>query len=91
MLLQSKKMQSICETLCRYFFHKIPAGSLTLLYLLACLLGAATIHVGVTDCSSPAVVEETGSTNTLFKKSVRKQACKYIFYGCRDLYVTFIF
>lgn len=74
--------------LCRYFFHKNPAGSLPLLYLLASLLGAAIIHVGVTDCNSPAMVEETGSTNTVFKKSVHKQACKYVFYGCRDLYVT---
>ena len=84
-------MQSICETLCRYSFRKNPAGSLLLLYLLACLWGAAAIHVGVTDCSSPDMVEEIGSTNTVLQKSVHKQACKYAFYGCRNLYVTFVY
>lgn len=70
---------------CRYFFNKNPAGSLPILYLLACLLGAATIHVGVVNCSFPAMVEENGSANTASRKSVHRQVCKYAFYGCRDL------
>lgn len=70
---------------CRYFFNKNTAGSLPLLYLLACLLGAAMIHVGIADCSFPAIVEESGSTNAASRKSVHRQVCKYAFYGCRDL------
>lgn len=70
---------------CRYFFNKNAAGSLPLLYLLACLLGAATIHVGIADCSFPAMVEESGSANTASRKSVHRHVCKYTFYGCRDL------
>lgn len=69
---------------CRYFFNKNTAGSLLLLYLLACLLGAATLHVRVADCSFPEMVEETGSANTASRKSVHRQVCKYAFYGCRD-------
>lgn len=76
---------------CRYFFNKNPAGSLPLLYLLVCLLGAATIHVGVADCSFPVMVEETGSANAASRKSVHRQVCKYAFYGCRDLCCICIF
>lgn len=70
---------------CRYFFNENPAGSLPLLYLLGCLLGAAAIQVGVADCSFPAMAEETGSGNTA------RQVCKYAFYGCRDLCCICVF
>lgn len=76
---------------CRYFFNKNPAGSLLLLYLLACLLGAATIHVEVADCSFPEMVAETGSANTANRKSGHRQVCKYAFYGCSDLCCIYIF
>lgn len=55
------------------------------------ILGAATIHVGVADCSCPAMVEKTGSANTASRKSVHLQVCKYAFYGCRDLCYICIF